>query len=210
MKILIAGEGKTEIGYWAVEEKHRTEAKRLTEHGVIDAFLRKLSPEATEIVDGIDWKNILKYTARGSRQPKNKLVQLDGQSVLRLLLHAEEKRYDAVIFVRDRDDKPDREKDIKTALEIGRERFTPQVAGWVAAQEIESWLLSLKDEKDAERYGNSGDVLRDKFGVESLDEKVAIVDEANLENIRQDARSLRNWLDQVRAILESSNAHSTG
>lgn len=205
MKILIAGEGKDELGFWAVEEIYRTKAKRLTERGVIDALLRKLTRNGIDIIDGIDWKNIFKYSAKTSRLTKDHTLGLDGQRVLGLLLYAEEKKYDAVIFVRDRDDQPHREKDIKAALKIGREFYTPKIAGGVAAQAIESWLLSLKNEKDAERYGAPKDVLRDKYDVVSLVDKVAIVDNANLDEIRQDAQSLRNWLTQVRAIMNGSS-----
>jgi len=208
MKILIAGEGKTEIGYWTLPAERHTGDKKRDERGIIEAFVARLSSNDWTIIEGIDWRRIPKYKARRTDERRAPKLGPEGQTVRGLALRAEEKNCNAVIFVRDRDDEPDREKDIDEAIATSREQFTPQIAGGVAAQSIESWLLSLKNEKDAERYAKPKKVLRDNFGVESLADKVAIVDEANLDEIRQDARSLRNWLDQVRAVLQASSAHN--
>jgi hypothetical protein len=205
MKILIAGEGKTEIGYWTLPPERHTAEKKRDERGIIDAFLSRCATRDWEIVEGIDWRRIVKYKAR-RKDAHHSDVGPDGQTVLGLALRAEEKGYDAVIFVRDRDDDPNREKQIAKALEKARADYTPRIAGGVAAQAIESWLLSLKNEKDAERYGTPKDALRDKFQIESLLEKVSVVEGADLDNIRQDARSLHEWLSQVRGVLEESRS----
>jgi hypothetical protein len=206
MRILIAGEGKTELGYWSLQPEHRTSEKIRDERGLIDAFLSKYRTDGWTIVDGLNWRQIPKYTARRSNNSSASSIGPEGKTVLGLLLRAEERKCDAVVFVRDRDDEPMREKEIEAAVEMGAATFAPRVAGGIAAQAIESWLLSLKNEKGAERHGDPKDVLRDKFGVESLADKVAIVVQADVDDVRQDARSLLQWLARVRAILETSSS----
>lgn len=204
MKVLIAGEGKTEIGFWTLPTEHHTEEKKRDERGLIEAFLSRCQPDGWNIVEGVDWRRIVKYKARRGDAAQMREFGPEGKTVLGLALRAEELDCQAVIFVRDRDDDAEREKEIENAIHISRDKFTPRIAGGVAAQAIESWLLSLKGERNAERYGCPKDTLREKYGIESLADRVAVVEEAKLDDIRRDAQSLRSWLEQVRAILEES------
>jgi len=212
MKLLIAGEGKDELGRWALEEPHRFRQTDVGE-GLIEAFLRRIRPDGWSIVDGRFWKRIPKYVARRGgpgnhptrHDTRGQQLGAEGHTVLGLALIAEEKGYDALVFVRDRDRDKERADDIESALELARERFTPKIAGGVAVEEVESWVLSLLNHKDAERHGSAKEVLDKLHHITTLDRKLAVVAASDLAKVREDARSLRLWLDRVRETLDASD-----
>ncbi|MDI3283805.1 hypothetical protein [Polyangium sp. 15x6] len=209
MKLLIAGEGKDELGRWAIEEPHRSRQNDIGD-GLIEAFLRRIRPDGWSVVDARFWKRIPKYVARRGSQDnrptlsdtRGKHLGAEGHTVLGLALLAEEKGYDALVFVRDRDRDEGRADDIETALTLARERFAPRIAGGVAIEEVESWVLSLLNHKDAERHGSAKEVLEERHHITTLDGKRAVVASSDLARVREDARSLRLWLDRVREALD--------
>ena len=208
MKLLIAGEGKDELGRWAREKSYQTLEE--SSPGLIEALLRRVRPDGWEIVEGWMWKLIPKYQARRGRpDPTREEVRREGlgpegKTLLGLALLAEERGCDALVFARDRDGDEDREREIDDALKLAKERFTTRIAGSVAVEEIESWLLSMLSERRAEEHADPKQVLVDRHGIATLEQKVRVVEDADIDRIRSDAHSLRRWIERVRELGEDS------
>ncbi len=149
MKILIAGEGISELGRWAYVKPYQS--KQVDCDGMIESFLRRIRRDGWSIADGIAWSKIPAYKARGSQSSKRMKLGPEAHKVLALLLRADETQCDAVVFLRDLDKLVDRKEDIDDGIDKARELFSPQIAGGVPVRELESWLLSLLGDKNAEQ-----------------------------------------------------------
>lgn len=198
-KILLAGEGKNELGGWAAELPYRNP----DEPGVLVTLLRRVAPDGWKVSDAVLWKQIRKYRSRDHRSPETR-------AVLGLVQQAKERRFDAVVFSRDRDgEKPEheqREKDLSRGLEEAPRAIdgAPPVVGGLAIQRLESWVLatlgtpsteSMKNAEVDRRLANAG--IRPK----DTEAMVHAVATADLAAVPADARSLQAWLVRGREIL---------
>lgn len=198
-KILLAGEGKNELGGWVDPLPYRDPSRP----GVLEALLRKVAPAAWEIRGVVIWKNIRKFRAGQHRGA-------EARAVLGLVQEAKERRFDAVVFTRDRDgEKPEheqRERDIAFGLEEAPSVFpgAPPIVGGLAVQRLESWVLALTGVKLTEpmkRVEVDRQLAAAGIPAKDTDAMVDAASHANLEALPDDARSLRQWLDRAREVL---------
>jgi hypothetical protein len=130
MNVLVAGEGKTELGRWAIEPQYRADR----DVGVLEAIVVK---RGGCVVDGVLWKNIRKFRAGNHRAPETR-------TVLGLALEAKERAL-ILVFVRDRDGDDARRGDIDAGVAEARHRFPGvRIAGRCAVESVEAlglWAL---------------------------------------------------------------------
>jgi hypothetical protein len=201
IKVFLAGEGRNELGGWSRERTYRDERPLL---GVLESLARHVVPTGWEVHDAMVWKNIPKL-AIGTRGKG-----LERKTVLAARLHAMESGCDVVVFSRDRDgpkkDKGEREQEIEAVLaELeGDARVT--VVGAVCIERLESWLLALSGRSRTEGFGDAQvDEELAKLGIPKKDtvRMLELVERHGLAKVPPDARSLRTWIDRVRAALST-------
>lgn len=147
-----------------------------------------------EIVDGVPWKKIRKYRAGDH-------ARAERRNVLGVAEMARDAGAQVVLFVRDRDGDESRGREIETAIPDAEQIHGMRIAGGVAIEEIEAWLLALLGESDSEKHKNAKEVLT-KRGHSTLEQKLAIVDGGELGRIPADARSLAQWLERCRIAFQ--------
>lgn len=198
-KILLAGEGKNELGSWAAERPYQN----VHQPGVLETLLRRIAPEGWKISDAVLWRQIRKYRSRDHRSPETR-------AVLGLVQQAKERKFDAVVFSRDRDgERPEhdqREKDITRGIEEAASVIVgaPPVVGGLAVQRLESWVLATLGARSTESLKNAEvDRRLAEAGIPSKDTDAMVhaVSTANLATVASDARSLRSWLARAREVL---------
>ncbi len=204
MKILLAGEGRTELGDWLLPAHHREANRRASgassgEHGVLEAVIAKTTAAPCVIGAAVQWSKIRKYRV-GARRGH------EERAVLGLGLHAAEAGCEVVAFVRDHEGHDDRREAIEGALEeFAREHPGLRIIGGVATQEIEGWVLAFSGEARSETYTDPKRVCSQR-GLESTAQKVAIIASADLSRLPDDAHSLRLWLYRARVLLGTASA----
>ncbi len=191
MRILLAGEGANELGGRSGDE---------TYPGVLETLLKKVRPSGWEIARVIPWKSIrhFRVNSPGAKETRN---------VNALFRKAKKNGFDAVVFVRDRDGKEKREKDIEEAITLleQNEEGGPGIIGGMAVEKIEAWILALSGEAKSEKIPHP----QKRFGDLGIKGKntaqfVAVVEKANLDRIPKDALSLNIWLERARRVLNPS------
>ncbi|MBI5486564.1 MAG: hypothetical protein HY905_04455 [Deltaproteobacteria bacterium] len=193
MRVLLAGEGPTELGDW-----HRERAWRPSPcaPGVVEALARGVGDGDWVIADAVSWKSIRKYRPGGHRHA-------EARNVLGVVLMARERGMDAVLFVRDRDGLPERGADVETGMRAAagnRDFRGVAIVGGIAVEAIEAWLLAWLGEPRTEEATNpKAELARRGYG--SCEAKVSLVREHDAAGIPEDAQSLRTWLDRVRRVF---------
>src|SRR5262245_57986969 len=112
VRVLLGGEGSTELGDWCKEPPYRP-ARAAFEVGVIEALLKRAAPANWSVEDGVLWKKIRKYQVCGPGQPR----RAEARNVLGLALLANEQGFDVLAFVRDRDGDVERQQDVRTGID---------------------------------------------------------------------------------------------
>lgn len=154
MKVLIAGEGPTELGRYF----HARSYRAIDDVGVLEALLLKAYPNACAVDDGVVWKAIRKFRAGGHRGAETR-------AVIALAQRALEAGFDAVAFTRDRDRDVDREAEIARGIEDARKLFPHvHVGGSVAVEAIESWILGLLGDGKCESHARPKEQLAGEHG----------------------------------------------
>ena len=191
MRVMLAGEGKTELGEWAKEREYR---ELPGEKGVLLALLEGLGGSALEVVDAVRWCKIRKYRAGGH-------ASAEERNVLGLALAAGEARCQAVFFSRDRDGDQDREADLETGLGKAAEAFGDLAfAGGVAIENVEAWILVLCGAGGEALSGKqTKEELSSKFSISTLEEMVALISRSDLGVVK--AGSLARWLSRAREAM---------
>jgi hypothetical protein len=196
--IFIAGEGRNELGSWydSPESRHQKPMK-----GVIEALLEKVSASGWQIQDGITWKSIRKLRSGQHRDA-------EMRNVLGAALKAKESHCHLFVFVRDRDADPQRQTSIEQAIQECPEHFPGLgVVGGIAQESIESWILSLKGQTKAEKRKDPAKTMNEA-GIASpkcTEDYVRVIEEADMERIPQDAKSLRLWLERASIGLNAKD-----
>ncbi|MGH7293693.1 MAG: hypothetical protein ACRELB_02115 [Polyangiaceae bacterium] len=199
MRILLAGEGKTELGEWSKEAPHRDDPG---EKGVLAALLERILGAPPEIAYAVKWSRIRKYRAGGR-------ATAEERNVLGLGLVARRERCEAVVFSRDRDGDQERQRDLEEGLTRAREAFAEiGFVGGVAIENIEGWLLVLCG-RDGERVPRSRtkSELEAQFSISSLEHKVDAVARARLDLVP--AGSLASWIENARAVFDVATSTAT-
>lgn len=197
IRIILAGEGKNELGGFSVEVAHRGDKP---EPGVLEALLRQVRPDGWTVVDAILWKNTpkLQVGMRGKGEELN---------VRRAHHHAKKRGCDVFVFSRDRDKAKfaHREEDIERAIEsiCASSDAGPSIIGGVAIEKLESWLVAIAGVHGSEDLRRPEETLDDLgVGEKDTDAMVRFVEERGLGEIPADARSLLRWLARARQALE--------
>jgi hypothetical protein len=200
-RLLLAGEGPDELGRWFREKPYREPAPDEADvPGILEALLTKLDLAPWEIADAVPWRDrrIPLYRAGERRAPETRRV-------LGLALLAAESDADAVVFVRDRDGEKEREADIEAGISQAPDLgLVTSLAGGVAIEEIEAWILALLGDRNAESHARPKERLAEEHGVQRRTQKVAVIEAARLEQQAQHAPSLVRFLNRVRAALGRS------
>jgi hypothetical protein len=202
--VFLAGEGSNELGSRVGHPAYHTDERP----GVLAALLTRVQPNGWEVGGARDWKSIRKFRARGASHA-------DTHNVLGAVLDAKEAGCEVLAFARDLDRDADREEAIKEGIRRVPDAFprAPDVIGGVAIPTLEGWILALLGQRatetltphQAERaLTDQGIIAKDGLAM------VAVVEEANLDQLPADARSLTAWLAQARAVLPPRVAARSG
>jgi len=185
-RVLLAGEGKSELGGWGVEPSYRAPTPL---PGVLEALLRHISPDGFRIVDAVQWKKLPYYRTR-DRLPKD---ELNTQALWSL---ARERNCDLVVFSRDRDGFVDRQTAVNRGISWLDERAANaklSIVGGVAIECIEAWVLAVMGERKTESLGRirPKEIVTEQGLAGAL---ASTVEGANLGAVPDDAGSLKSWL----------------
>ncbi len=196
IRVILAGEGKNELGSFAVEAPFRAEKP---EPGVVEALLRQIRPDGWQVVDAILWKNIPKLRVGIGGKG-------EGLNVQRAIHHAKKRGCDVLAFTRDRDKAKfaHREREIEATLAELRDQGAagPGIIGGVAIEKLESWLAALAGAQDSESLRRPEERLAELgIGEKDTAAMVRFVEETGLGKVPADALSLLRWLDRAREIL---------
>jgi len=200
IRVIIAGEGRNELGGFANEEVFR---KDEPEAGVIEALLRQVRPDGWRVVDAIHWKKApkLQVGIAGKGEALN---------VQRAYHHAKKRGCEILAFTRDRDDVrfAHRERDIERAIiSITETTEGPALVGGVAIEKIESWVAAIAGTTQSEKLRRPEEKLEAQ-GIRNKDTAamVQLVQQYGLRNIPNDAQSLRRWLERAEKALNRQSA----
>lgn len=189
-KVFIGGEGPDELGDLSRHASYRSGSP-----GVLEALLRRVQEDGWAVEGSLLWKQIRKYRAGDHRRPEER-------NVLGLSLAAREAGCDVVCFTRDRDRDRQREEDLEKGIAAAEEIFGGlRIMGGVATEELESWILALRGERRSEQRADPKAHLSDSHGISTRSRMVAVVNDADLDALPDDARSLRLWLGRAREGL---------
>jgi hypothetical protein len=197
VKLLLSGEGYDDIGDWAKEPMYRAKPPEI---GVIEALLRKLNSGEIAIREAIPWKRIPKFRAGDHAHPETR-------NVLGLAVKADDMRCDALVFVRDRDRDADRQADIENGIKLAQTKFPDlAVAGGVAVEEIEAWILAVLGERRSEHHADAKRVLNESHSIAGRAAMIGVLEDRDLSQIPPDAASLRAWIARASAALSGTLA----
>ncbi|MCB9622305.1 MAG: hypothetical protein H6721_20645 [Sandaracinus sp.] len=191
MKLLIAGEGVTELGELAHEPQYRDGRM-----GVVPVLVsRVLEGVDYEITDAVVWSRLAHQRPGKRGGPYRVGVRGRGErvNVLGLVLRASEENLDAVVFVRDRDRSAERQQVLEDALEEARREFpSVRTVGGVAVEAIEAWALAAGGKRDCERHARPKEHFEGSV-VETLED-------ADLELAATCSPSFARWLERARSL----------
>jgi hypothetical protein len=191
-RVLLAGEGKTELGEWAKEPPFRVLPG---DRGVLAALIERVDREAFTLVGGIPWKNIRKYKAGDH-------ASAEERNVLGLVLSARRARCDTVVFSRDQDGSVTRREDLEKGIRRAADDMPDiTVIGGAAVENIEGWVLVILGFTDGEGIPSkrTKEELETRSGIVTLQQKVDAVDAARLHSFREG--SLGVFLDRARGAF---------
>ena len=194
VRVFLGGEGSNELGGWYAEPEYRTEVP-----GVIVELLRKVRGDGWEVVGAVRWMNIRKYRAGKHADPERRNVE-------GLALMAREHGAEVIAFSRDSDGDRGRAAAVEAGIASVAEKFPdgPRVAGGVAVQTVEAWILALAGRTGTESLGR-GRLIAAIEGLLGAAKQtpgyVDVVRGAELAKIPADAESLRVWLARARVAI---------
>lgn len=202
-RVLLAGEGATELGGWFRETVYR---EPVPAKGVLEALLEKAHAGQWHIADAIVWKSIRKFRAGPGGG------NADKRNVAALLLMAREKGFDVVAFTRDSDGRAETVEAIRSALTEAAEGASVAFVGGCAEPCIEGWILGALGQTRSEK-GSSGAAksrLTEQFGSKSVSAYVDVLSSAELgtapafQHVAGDATGLLAWLRTAADVLGRS------
>jgi hypothetical protein len=134
MKLFVVGEGVAEIGKWAEHPSYRSGSLR--SNGVLFELFKK--KRSGEVVNGIAWKNIKKFTANGASSAEQRILK-------KATVLAMDSDADVLLWSRDSDGYDHRNSELTEELERlnASDDVTVDVMGGVAEPCIEAWVVGL-------------------------------------------------------------------
>jgi hypothetical protein len=201
ISVFLAGEGRNELGTWARDPTYRSKtADGVPRPGVLESLLRKVRPEGWATRDAILWKHIRKLRVQVPGKA-------DERNVRALILMASEAGCQVAAFSRDTDGHSEVERHVEAAITDHEQHGggSPRVVGGTANPKLVAWILALKGEHHSEDRGHLQERL-EKLGVGAKDgpAMVAVVEQADLSAVPEDAHSLLRWLARAKVALPGS------
>lgn len=190
IRVFLAGEGKHELGGWANEAPYRDP----TERGVLAALCGRVAGSAWEVAEARRWKDVHKFRAGDHRSPEERTVL--GLGVLAVRAGC-----DVLVFSRDLDRLVGRREEIERALQQLKD---VQVVGGVAVRTLDGWCLALSGLSGSEDLPRPKEILEGRE-CRTTEDRVALVDGADLARVAPDARSLHQWLARAIAALRPAS-----
>lgn len=188
LRIFIAGEGQTDIGNAADALAYQDPAFP----GVVQTLLDKAGSEPWQFCGAIRWKDIRKFRAGHNKGA-------DRHNVAALALKAREVGADAIAFVRDRDGHQQRGRDVDAGIAaIG----DLPVVGGVAIETVEAWVLRALGDAHAEKHRQPRLVLARDHSIDSREDKVATLQNADFKALVDPKTSLGGWLCKAQGVLQ--------
>jgi hypothetical protein len=195
-KVFLAGEGANDLGGWHKETIYRDEVPY---PGVLETLLRNKKAEGWMVIDAIKWQYIRNY--RAGDHGKH-----DEQNVRRVCLMAKEKGCDVIALCRDSDGHTERVADIQKGIESAHALWSDKlgIIGGCAIPCIEGWVCAIMGITDTE--ASTRKKVNDHLTNMSILPKdtaamVEKIEQTGLENIAEDAHSLKSWLDIAGQVL---------
>jgi hypothetical protein len=200
VRVFVAGEGPDDIGDWARDPAYHPAHFG----GVVESLLRNVRGDGWEIVGGCPWRRIRKFkVGRG-------LHDYEVRNVLRAAGEAAELGCDMIAFVRDRDGDPEREVAIEEGIHQATGRgVISTVVGGVAIEATDAWILALLGESNSEHVRDPKRQLEDKHGINRAAQKADVAASTHLDNVPDDATSLRRWINRARQALGRGDGASS-
>lgn len=192
MKIYVAGEGRHEVGKWEESEERWSISDR--GNGVLYELFSK-SGRRGDVIAGTNWKNVRKYRAGDHATPEQRTLK-------GLAVDARRRGAELVLWARDSDHKPVREKELVAMQNELRATCagTMTICGGVAEPAIEAWIITL-----AKKHANpdslttaKAETLANQHGFASGDKMIAVIEQNDLDASL--SPSLQNWLKQLELI----------
>jgi hypothetical protein len=204
-RVLLAGEGKTELGGWAGHPAyagHPVDRAKRPAPGILEALLAKIAPDGWEVVAAYEWKSLIRYRAN---EPG---VQKDELNTRALRVRAGDHGCDLIAFSRDRDRAQQRDKAVThglAQLEEGCLQAGIRVVGGLAHQCSEAWVLAVLGEPRSEDFASptAKQQLRAR-GVADITGMVQVIEAGDLARLPGDAYSLQAWLARARVALAAT------
>jgi hypothetical protein len=192
LRVFLAGEGKTELGGRAGHAAYAT-----SEPGVLEALLRQVSADGWSVHETYEWTRIRKLRV-------GRFENADGHNVLGATLKAKDAGCEVLVFSRDRDGDEKRAAAIEAAILLAPQEIAacPRIAGGVAVECIESWILALQGRHNTEtlRVARANAEAIKPLGTTTY---VDTIDSADAQRIPDDARSLLEWRERARRALHA-------
>ncbi len=149
------------------------------------------------------WSKIPHYQAGAHRGA-------EARTVLGLVQWAKERKFDAILFSRDRDsakrEGKERERSFNEGLEAIASQLPshPAIVGEMAIERLESWVLAVAGQRKSESLPDAKvDTLLLAQGVKAKDTEAmtSLIHKYRLVQIPDDAVSLRSWLNKIDKLL---------
>lgn len=195
LRLLLAGEGVNDLGGWAGDPAYR-DPRRL---GALTALLAKVSPSGWEVVDAIEWKQIVKLAPGG-------FATAEMRNVLGAIKRARDLRCDGLAFIRDTDGRVRRRQEIEAALVEARKRFPEsiRVIGSPVVPCLEGWALALLGHRGTENLSTPrATATLNAAGVVGTEAIVEVIGRGALDQLPDDAVSLKSWVGRAREHLRA-------
>jgi len=192
--VLIAGEGRNELGGWFDEAPYRVAP---VEVGVLEMLLRSTARRPFEVRDGVVWKRVRKYRAGGH-------ASAELRSVLALALMAREKGCAVLALLRDSDGDVGRRTEIEAGAD-GATRYagaTLRIAAGVPVRSLDAWILAMRGTHGTEAMSSAKQQATLGPAWKSTEHYVAVVESLpEKADLPPDAESLMQFLDRIQAAF---------
>jgi hypothetical protein len=189
IRVYLAGEGRSELGRFCDRPPYFDPNGA---EGVLEALMKTLEAREWQVVAGTTWRHVPIFRVGG-------IHDAEAHRVCGHVQRALENNCSVLIFSRDRDGHGSMDDRIDAALSLCEHRFPAlKVAGGLAKQKIEAWILLILGDRRAEEYADPASRLADRH--QTVEGMAAVARECKPDLLPPS--SLRSWLEKVLAALQ--------
>jgi len=194
IKVFLAGEGRCELGSRDGHAAYQSDA----EPGVLQGLLKAIHGDGWAVVGAVSWKNLKKLRVNAPDRG-------DARNVHAASMHAAENGADVLVFARDRDHEMTREAEVERAIEEASRDHRVTIAGGVAVENLEGWLLAIGGETKSESIRHpEKEMARIGLVEKNAPAYVAHIEKHGITRVPKDAESLGQWIERAREALTST------